>query len=95
MPHDYTLHLRRTRFLPQDGGGTVFCVLTFEGGVHGALAYLRPGQFPEFDGDEAWFRVRWWHKKRYEWLGQVANKRGDPLAALLTDNPTQMNNTDG
>lgn len=53
MPDICTIHLRRQRFLPQVGGGTVFCVMTYSGTVHGALAYLSPGQFPEFEGDAA------------------------------------------
>ena len=65
------IHLRRARFLPQDGGGTVFCVMSYRGGTHGALAYLPPGQFPEFDGEEAWFRVRWVSKAKREFLEQV------------------------
>lgn len=30
-----------------------------------------PGQFPEFDGEEAWFRVRWVSKSKREFLEQV------------------------
>ena len=69
--HIRTVHLRRARFLPQDGGGTVFCVMTYRGDPHAALAYLPPGQFPEFAGEEAWFRVRWVSKAKREFLEQV------------------------
>lgn len=79
MPRDRFLHLRRSRFLPQDGGGTVFCVMTHTGDLFGALAYLRPGLFPEFDGDEGWFRVEWHSKKRFKVLEQVADRSGTPL----------------
>ncbi|MBU1323831.1 MAG: hypothetical protein KJ676_01160 [Alphaproteobacteria bacterium] len=66
-----TVHLARHRFLPAAGGGTVFCVMTYDGRVLGALAYLTPGQFPEFEGEEAWFRVRWFSKRRREFLEQI------------------------
>ena len=79
MPHEVILHLRRQRFLPQDGGGTVFCVATYDGNIHGALGYVRPGKFPEFEGDTGWFRVRWFSKSRFDVLEQVADKRGSPL----------------
>lgn len=74
MPSICTIHLARQRFLPQDGGGTVFCVMTYDGKVGRALAYLPPGQFPEFEGEEAWFRVRWFSKQRREFLEQVESK---------------------
>lgn len=70
-----TIHLSRTRFLPADGGGTVFCVMTYDGKVGRALAFLRPGQFPEFDGEEAWFRVRWHSKLRRDFLEQIEASR--------------------
>jgi len=71
MPHIQTVHLARHRFLPHDGGGTVFCVMTCRGEAGPALAYLRPGQFPEFDGEAGWFRVRWFSKGRREFLEQI------------------------
>ena len=74
-PDIRTVHLRRSRYLPKDGGGTVFCVMTYGGGVHDALAYLSPGQFPEFEGDQAWFRVRWFSKAKREFLEQVEPDR--------------------
>lgn len=64
------MHLRRHRFLPRDGGGTVFCTMTFAGNGP-ALAFLNPGEFPEFDGDEAWFRVLWHSKRKREFIAQV------------------------
>ena len=75
MPDIRTVHLARHRFLPQDGGGTVFCVMTYSGG-HDALAYLTPGQFPEFEGEQAWFRVRWVNKRRRKFLEQVVDPPG-------------------
>jgi hypothetical protein len=45
--------------------------MTYDGGLFGALGYLRPGQFPEFEGEEAWFKVRWFSKSRREFIEQV------------------------
>ena len=66
-----TVHLARHRFLPNAGGGTVFCVMTYRGEPCRALAYLAPGQFPEFDGEEAWCRVRWCSKRRREFIERI------------------------
>lgn len=74
MPHIRTVHLARHRFLPQDGGGTVYCVMTYRGEVGPALAFLRPGQFPEFEGEDAWFRVRWFSKHRRDFIEQIAGR---------------------
>ena len=71
MPEIRTVHLARRRLLPADGGGTVFCVMTYNGEVGPPLAYLDPGEYPEFEGEEAWFRVRWFSKRRREFIGQV------------------------
>ena len=71
MPDIRTVHLARRRLLPADGGGTVFCVMTYSGAKGPPLAYLDPGQYPEFDGEEAWFRVRWFSKRRREFIEQV------------------------
>lgn len=76
MPDVRTVHLARHRFLPNAGGGTVFCVMTYRGEVGPALAYLSPGQFPEFDGEEAWFRVRWFSKRRREFIEQIGGRDG-------------------
>lgn len=74
MPDVRTVHLARQRFLAKDGGGTVFCVMTYRG--HGpALACLSPGHYPEFDGEEAWFRVRWFSKRHREFLEQIEPPR--------------------
>ena len=56
---------------PPMAGGSVFCIVTYDGNVGRALAYLNPGQFPEFDGEEAWFRVRWHSKLRRDFLEQI------------------------
>lgn len=71
MPDIRTVHLARHRFLPNAGGGTVFCVMTYRGQPDRALAHLPPGRFPEFDGEEAWFRVRWFSKHRREFIEQI------------------------
>lgn len=71
MPETRTVHLARHHLLPQDGSDTVFCIMTYRGEPGRALAYLSPGQFPEFEGETAWFRVRWFSKKRREFLEQV------------------------
>ena len=81
MPRDVILHLRRSRFLPQDGGGTVFCVATYTGSIFGALAYLKPGSYPEFEGEEGWFRVEWHSKKRFRVVEQVADRSGIPMGS--------------
>ena len=66
-----TVHLARRHFLRDAGGGTVFCVMTYRGEAGPALAYLKPGEFPEFDGEEARFRVRWFSKRRWEFIEQI------------------------
>ena len=74
MPDIRVVHLARYRFLANAGGGTVFCVMTYDGDIFGALAYLSPGQFPEFEGEEAWFKVRWFSKSRRAFLYQVEGR---------------------
>ena len=74
MPREVTVHLRRHRFLPDAGGGTVYCTMTYDGRPGPALAFLKPGQFPEFDGDEAWFRVLWHTARKRDFLRQVPGK---------------------
>lgn len=75
MPDIRIVHLARHRFLPQDGAGTVFCVMTYDGKVGPALAFVRPGEFPEFEGEEAWFRVRWFNKRRREFIEQIEGRK--------------------
>lgn len=70
MPQEHTVHLRRHRLLPSAGGGTVFCTMTFSGDGP-ALAFLDPGQFPEFEGEEAWFRVLWHSKRKRDFIRQI------------------------
>jgi hypothetical protein len=82
MPYVRFLHLRRSRFLPQDGGGTCFCVMTSDGGLGGALGYLRPGTYPEFEGEEGWFRVEWHSKRRYRVMEQVDDRNGSPMHSV-------------
>lgn len=74
MPYLMSVHLKRHRFLPNAGSGTVFCTMTFDG-TGPALGFLRPGQFPEFEGESAWFRVMWHSKKRREFLEQIEAPR--------------------
>ncbi|CAN5406925.1 hypothetical protein BH10PSE1_BH10PSE1_25840 [soil metagenome] len=71
MPNLRRVHLRRSRMLEKDGGATLFCVMTYRGEPGPALAFLRPGQFPEFDGEEAWFEVRWFNKGRREFVRRL------------------------
>jgi len=75
MPDIRTVHLARHRFLPNAGGGTVYCVMTYRGEIGPALEYLRPGEFPEFDGEQAWFRVRWFSKIKREFIAQTEAPR--------------------
>lgn len=75
VPNIRTIHLRRNRNLPANGGGTLFCVMTYDGMPHRALAFLRPGRFPEFEGEQAWFRVRWHSKLRRDFLEQIEPPR--------------------
>lgn len=81
MPSEVTLHYRRHRALPDAGGHTLFCTVTRRGGINDVLAYPTPNKFPDFPGDEAWFRVRWFSKRRFEVIEQVADRAGSPLPA--------------
>ena len=45
--------------------------MTYCGQLAPALAFLSPGQFPEFEGEEAWFRVLWYSKRKREFLAQI------------------------
>jgi len=70
--------------------------MTYDGKTGGALAYVPPGQFPEFEGEDAWFEVRWFNKHRRELIRQVERKsvvgistpaeRLDRLASHLASN---------
>ncbi len=79
MPHERILHYRRSRARPEDGAYTLFCIVTYNGQVAPALSFQRPHCFPAFEGEEAWFRVRWYSKRRFEIIEQVANRRGAPM----------------
>lgn len=79
VPQDRILHYRRQRALPDAGGHTLFCVVTYNGEFGRALGYPTPAKFPEFEGDEAWFRVRWTNRSRFEVIEQVADRSGAPL----------------
>lgn len=72
----HIVHLRRHRFLPNAGGGTVFCTVTFDGGLGRALAFLNPGQFPEFEGEEARFVAELLPRKKFRFIRQLESKRG-------------------
>ena len=76
MPHERILHYRRRRALPNAGGHTLFCTVTRDGGINDVMGYPTPSRFPDFDGEEAWFRVRWFSKRRFEVIEQVADKQG-------------------
>ena len=74
MPDIRTVHLARHRLPPQDGAGTAFFIMTFDGKPGPALAFLKPGEFPEFEGEAAWFRVRWFNKRRREFIEQIGSR---------------------
>ncbi len=76
MSVTHTIHLQRHRFLEADGGDTVFCTVTFDGRVGRALAFLKPGQFPEFEGEEAWFVAEKLPRNQFRFIRQVDSKRG-------------------
>lgn len=76
MPTPHTIHLQRHRYLPADGGGTIFCTVTFDGHAGRALAFLLPGQFPEFEGEEAWFVAEKLPRNKFRFIRQVTSKRG-------------------
>jgi len=69
------------RALPDAGGHTLFCNVTYDGGLYGVLRYPAPDRFPDFEGETAWFRVRWFSKRKFEVIEQVADKQGAPLPA--------------
>lgn len=78
-PKEWILHFQRHRFLPDAGGGTVFVCVTYDGGIFDVIRRLSPGQYPEFEGEEAWFRVIMYPRRRLEILEQVQDKSGAPL----------------
>lgn len=82
MPTERILHYRRARARPEDGGYTLFCVVTWNGETAPAVAFRRPDQFPDFAGDEAWFRVRWFSKRRFEVIEQVSDRTGARMAEV-------------
>jgi len=61
--------------LPEAGGGTVFCTVTFDGKPGRPLAFLQPGQFPEFVGEEAWFVAEKLPRNRFRFIRQVESTR--------------------
>ena len=72
----YTIHLKRHRFLPDAGGQTAFCTVTFDGRVGRALAFLEPGHFPAFEGEEAWFLAEKLPRNKFRFIRQVERTRG-------------------
>ena len=76
MGYEHTIHLRRHSYLPDAGGGIAFCTVTYDGGVGRALAFLKPGEFPEFEGDEAWFLAEQLPRQRFRFIKRVESKRG-------------------
>ena len=68
------IHLHRQRSLPNNGSQTLWCDVTTDGGMFKVMARLRPGQFPEFEGENAWFAVRRYPKSRFAFVAQVAGK---------------------
>ena len=82
MPTERILHYRRARARPEDGGYTLFCVVTWNGEPAPAVAFRRPDQFPDFVGDEAWFRVRWFSKRKFEVIEQVSDRTGARMSEV-------------
>jgi hypothetical protein len=65
-------HLQRSRYLPQDGGGTVFLKLKV-----GRLGkFFSPDQVPDFEGEEAWFEIEK-DRGRYRFIRQVEPSAGE------------------
>lgn len=83
MAHERILHYRRHRALPNAGGYTLFCSVTYNGELGHALGYPKPDRFPEFEGDEAWFRVRWFRRGKFEVIEQVADRQGRPMPTTV------------
>ncbi|RZJ47396.1 MAG: hypothetical protein EON87_00750 [Brevundimonas sp.] len=81
MPTECILHYRRRRARPEAGGHTLFCNVTRDGGINDVMGYPTPNRFPDFAGEEAWFRVRWFSTRRFEVIEQVADRQGAPLPA--------------
>ncbi|HWW10965.1 MAG TPA: hypothetical protein VN018_00510 [Brevundimonas sp.] len=79
MPYERVLHYRRQRALPNAGGHTLFCTVTRDGGINDVIGYPTPNRFPDFEGEEAWFRVCWFSKRKFEVIEQVADRTGAPL----------------
>lgn len=59
----------------------MFVCVTYDGGIFGVIRRLTPGQYPEFEGDQAWFRVIMHSRRRLEILEQVQDKSGTPIMA--------------
>lgn len=83
MPTERILHYRRSRARPEDGAYTLFCIVTCDGQIAPALSFQRPDRFPEFEGEEAWFRVRWFSKRKFDVIEQVADRQGAPLRSAM------------
>ncbi|MGV9007531.1 MAG: hypothetical protein ACOH1H_12435 [Brevundimonas sp.] len=45
--------------------------MTYGGEIGPVPAHLKPGQFPEFEGEMALFRVRWFSKRRRVFPEQI------------------------
>ncbi|HEY0927960.1 hypothetical protein [Brevundimonas sp.] len=82
MPTERILHYRRARARLEDGGYTLFCIVTGNGELAPALAFRRPDQCPDFAGEEAWFRVRWFSRRKFEVIEQVSDRTGARLAEV-------------
>ena len=87
MPTERVLHYRRMRAMPNVGGHTLFCNVTWDGGINNVIGYPTPNRFPDFEGEEAWFRVRWFNKSKFEVIEQVADRSGAPLPARADHAP--------
>ena len=81
MPSERILHYRRMHALPDVGGHTLFCNVTWDGGLNDVIGYPTPDKFPDFAGEEAWFRVRWFSKRKFQVIEQVTDQEGAPRRA--------------
>lgn len=75
-PRQVTVNLQRHRTLPNAGSKTQFVTVSYWGGPFHVLVFLKPGQFPEFEGENAWFVALEYPKKRFEFVRQVVSKSG-------------------
>lgn len=75
-PKPCVVHLARVRPLPTfNDGATLWVNVTYWGGIFDVLARLRPGEFPEFEGEEGWFHADQYPHKRFVIRGPAEQPR--------------------